>query len=144
MNKRLIIILLCDACLFATGILGIFVPNALLSNWYSLLTVLMFAFSFILPLMCNSLQVGNKNSSSDLDLMLMDNNDYSGSMVEKGKSVSWLVMAIFLTLGYSIPFLLWRKSLMQLTNMAFAMGGGTLILISIGVFIKFVLLSSSS
>jgi hypothetical protein len=144
MNKRLIIILLCDACLFATGILGIFVPNALLSNWYSLLTVLMFAFSFVLPLMCNSLQVGGNKNSSDLDLMLMDDFSSGNDLVEKGKSVSWLVMAIFLTLGYSIPFLLWRKSLMKLTNMAFAMGGGTLILISIGVFIKFVLLSSSS
>lgn len=138
LTKKNIILIVTISSLLATGILGIFIPNIITGNWYSLLTILMFALSLFPPLMCNALDFENNNGLS-ASLLLMDD-DTENDDREKGKSLAWLFMGSFVTIGYSIPFLLWRTKHMPILNMGLTMGGGTVILISIAVFIKYVLI----
>jgi len=129
-------IIICNSIFLGSGILGIIIPNIINSNWYSLFTITMFAFSIIFPLMCNALNVSGNYSQSDI--LFMDDDDNNDG-ADKGKTLSWCLTGITVTVGYAIPFLLWRNKEMPILNMALAMGGGSIILVAIAIFVKFVL-----
>lgn len=133
-QKKIAIIIL-NSILLGCGILTIVISNIINSNWFSLITIILFGFSVIFPLLCNALDIGSEYSSSDL-LFLNDDN----KSIEKAKTFSWFLTGFTITLGYSIPFLLWRNKEMPILNMIMAMSGGSIILLSIIIFIKFVLL----
>ncbi len=139
MNKIQIktIIIIINSIFLACGILMIIIPNIINSNWYSLLAILLFGFSIIFPLMCNALNISGGYSSGDL--LLMDDDDPNGNALEKGKALSWFLTGLTVIFGYSIPFLLWANKEMPILNMSLSMGGGTIILISIGIFVRYIL-----
>jgi hypothetical protein len=137
-QKKLIIIIV-NSILLGLGILGIIIPNIINSNWYSLFTILVFCLSIIFPLMCNALNVSGNYTQGDILFM-----DDDGENMEKSKALSWTLTGIMITIGYSIPFLLWRNKHMPILNMSLAMGGGSVILISIGIFVATVFKLSDS
>lgn len=53
---------------------------------------------------------------------------------ELGAMVAWLTVGVLITIGYSIPFELFRTNSMPLVEMLLTMGGGTVILTSILLF----------
>lgn len=53
---------------------------------------------------------------------------------ELGAMVAWLTVGIMISIGYAIPFELFRVSSMPLVEMILTMGGGTIILVSILLF----------
>ncbi len=57
--------------------------------------------------------------------------------------IAWLTVGIMITVGYSIPFELFRQSSMPLVEMLLTMGGGTIILASILLF-QFVVIRKGS
>jgi len=57
--------------------------------------------------------------------------------------IAWLTVGILITIGYSIPFELFRLSSMPLVEMLLTMGGGTIILTSILLF-QFVVIKRGS
>ncbi len=57
--------------------------------------------------------------------------------------VAWLTVGIMISIGYSIPFELFRLSSMPLVEMLLTMGGGTIILTSILLF-QFVVVKRGS
>ena len=136
MNKtqKKLLIIITNSILLGLGILGIIIPNIINSNWYSLFTILVFSISIVFPLMCNALNVSGGYSQSDI--LFMDDGDGSGENMEKSKALSWTLAGIMITVGYSIPFLLWRNKHMPILNMSLTMAGGTVILIAIAIFAK--------
>ena len=140
MNKIQIktIIIIINSIFLACGILMIIIPNIINSNWYSLLAIFLFGFSIIFPLLCNALNISGGYSSGDLFLM-DDDDDANGNALENGKALSWFLTGLTVVFGYSIPFLLWANKEMPILNMSLSMGGGTIILISIGIFVRYIL-----
>ncbi len=57
--------------------------------------------------------------------------------------IAWLTVGIMITVGYSIPFELFRQASMPLVEMLLTMGGGTIILASILLF-QFVVIRKGS
>lgn len=121
-----ILIIVGISVLLSGGILMIIIPCILVSNWYPLLSIFVFATSFIFPIMTNTCTT----SSSDDSGYLYDD----PSQHELGAMVAWLTVGILITIGYSIPFELFRVSSMPLVEMLLTMGGGTIILASILLF----------
>jgi hypothetical protein len=125
--KYFILVISGNAILLAIGILMIFIPSIIFNNYWSLLSILLFLVSFIFPILCNAFRFDSAQSS---DSYLFSD----GHEAELGGMISWFVMGIFITMGYSIPFELWRTKLMNPIGMGMTMGGGTIILASILLF----------
>lgn len=129
-NKReIILVIVFDAIFIALGILSIFIPCIITGNWSSLASIFLFIGSFIFPLMCNAY-------SFQQDGILFD--DEEGAYT--GQSLSWLFVGIFVTIGYAIPFLLWRSKSLVLWYMICTMIGGTVVMIGSGVFFFYIFL----
>ncbi len=88
------------------------------------MSIFVFATSFIFPILCNACAVSSDSS------FLFD----SGDAHELGSSLAWLMTGILVTIGYSIPFEMFRVTLMPLVEFLLTCGGGTVILVSIIVF----------
>jgi hypothetical protein len=131
-NKFLLFIIL-DATLFAAGILAIIIPCIVANNFYALLSILVFSFSLLFPFLCNAFSF---ESMAQSDAWLFEDNEQA----EFGKSLAWLFMGTLISIGFSIPFLLWRSHQMVVWNMATTMGGGTLILLAIALFAHFIII----
>ena len=124
--KRNILIILFNAILLAAGILTIFIPSIVVNNWYSLLSILLFAGSFIFPFMCNALSFNTMNQT---DAWLFDDERDA----EMGKTLAWTLMGMSITMGYGIPFLLWRNKDMNVVSMSTIMAGGTVMIIAFAI-----------
>lgn len=57
--------------------------------------------------------------------------DHSFSEPETGGLLAWLLLGVFVTIGYSIPFELWRGGILNPVGMGLTMGGGTIILLAV-------------
>lgn len=55
---------------------------------------------------------------------------------QMGGILSWLLFGVCLTIGYGIPIELWRVKTLSLVPMFLTLGGGTVILIAILIFVK--------
>ena len=105
--------LLGTSILLACGILLIMIPCIIFSNYWPLMSILVFALSLVFPLLCRAFEEYDE--------------------IKPGPLLAWLYLGIFIVLGYSIPFELWRGGSINPILMGLTMGGGTLILISIGL-----------
>jgi len=123
MNKQILYIT-ANAMLMASGILMIIIPSVIYDNYYALLSILVFSVSLIFPIMCNACSIGSGTHDSVFD----------GDAEETGRMLSWLLLGIFVTVGYSIPFELWRSHKMSAVGMGLTMGGGTVILTAVLIF----------
>lgn len=117
-----------NAVLLAGGILMIFIPCIVFDNYWALLSVLTFLLSLTFPVLCNAYQIGGSSNYADAYLFA------DSSSAELGGMLSWLLLGVFVTVGYGIPFELWRSKLMNLAGMILTMSGGTIILASIFLF----------
>jgi len=124
-NKHVVYIV-ANAILMACGILMIIIPSVIYDNYWALLTILVFTVSLVFPISCNACVVGGDTTTDPF----MD----SSSDVELGPMLSWLLLGIFVTIGYSIPFELWRGGKMNPVGMGLTMGGGTVILVAVLIF----------
>lgn len=122
MNKQILYIV-ANAMLMASGILMIIIPSVIFNNYYALLSILVFSISLIFPISAKACTFGNVESH------WMD--DSSG---ETGPMLSWFLLGVFVTIGYSIPFELWRAAKMNAVGMGLTMGGGTVILAAVLIF----------
>lgn len=122
MNKQILYIV-ANAMLMAAGILMIIIPSVIFNNYYALLSILVFSISLIFPIAANACTIGNSSSHWD---------DSGGG--ETGPMLSWLLLGVFVTIGYSIPFELWRSAKMNAVGMGLTMGGGTVILAAVLIF----------
>ena len=126
-RQNIIIVIVLDAILFGIGILAIFIPCAINNNWYSLTSIFLFCFSILFPLLCNAFNFTSPNSS---EAWLFDDN----SSAQLGGTLAWMLFGTLLTIGFGIPFLLWRNKIMNVINMACTMSGGAIIIIALGIF----------
>lgn len=117
--------------LLASGILMIIVPSIIVNNYWSLLSIFIFATSLIFPFLCNACAI----SSNTIESFLFDD----GGQAELGGMLSWLLTGALITIGYAIPFELWRVNRMQLVEFILTACGGTVILVAILTF-QFVLM----
>jgi hypothetical protein len=128
-NTVTIIIITFNAIFLACGILMIFIPSVIFNNYWALLSILVFSTSLLFPVLCGALKFKREN----LDSYLFD----EPSDQDLGAMLAWFLWGVFISIGYAIPFELWRTNLMNAIGMGTTMGGGTVILISILVFIYF-------
>ena len=98
----------------------IIIPCAIIGNWWPLLSILFFVISLVFPILTGACQFGARED------FLYDND--SG---ELGGSLAWLITGIVITVGFSIPFELYRLGSMALLEFLLTLGGGLTILTSI-------------
>lgn len=106
----------------------IFIPCIIFNNYWALLSVMLFLMSLTFPVLCNAHHVGEDSYE-----LFSDN-----TSAEIGGMLSWMLLGIFITVGYGIPFELWRSGLMNVIGMSLTMVGGTIILAAIFVFFKLI------
>jgi len=121
---RNILIIVGNSIFLSCGILMIIIPCILVTNWWPLLSIFVFASSFIFPFFSGTF------SLNEHDAYLYDD----PSQQDLGAMVAWLTVGIMITVGYCIPIELFRLSLMPLVEMLLTIGGGTVILASIALF----------
>jgi hypothetical protein len=133
MNEKLkvILFLIGVSILFASGIMAIIIPCIINSNWYSLFSVFLFVLAMGFPVLCNAHKFDEP--------LFMDDND----SLELGGMLAWFLAGTCLTIAYSIPFLLWHKTVMDLVNMICTMSGGTVMIMALGLFGYFILLKKN-
>jgi len=125
MIKKSVVYISANALFLACGILMIVIPAVIYNNYWPLLSILVFCISFVFPLTCGAFKIGGAS-----DRFAFDGED-SG---ELGPMLSWLLMGIFVTIGYSVPFELWRSNAVNVVAMGLTMGGGTVIMAAILIF----------
>lgn len=111
--KLNVVLVAVNAVILAAGILLIVIPSIIFNNYWPFMSVLVFALSLVFPFLCNGFDFENDSWSTP--------NETAGTL-------GWLFFGIMVTIGYSIPFELWRASSMSPIAMGLAMGGGTVIL----------------
>jgi hypothetical protein len=131
-NVKNILIIVSISVFLSLGILMIIIPCILAANWWPLLSIFVFLFSFGFPILTNSCAFGGSTDSADF---LYDNTDSR----DLAALVSWFATGIMITIGYAIPVELFRVSDMILVEMLLTIGGGTIILSSIILFQIFII-----
>ena len=120
-NSKNILIITIVSIVLSCGILMIIIPCAIIGNWWPLLSILFFAVSLIFPMICGACQFGKQE-----DFFLDDSNDN-----ELGGTLAWLLTGIVITIGFSIPFEMFRLNTMSLLEFLLTLGGGIVILIAV-------------
>jgi Vacuolar protein sorting 55 len=110
--------------LLACGVLMIVIPSIIIHNYWSLLSIFIFGTSLIFPVLCNACNL------SDQAHYMFD----SVEQAELGGSLSWLICGILITVGYAVPFELWRVGDMPLVEFLLTAGGGTVMIVAILLF----------
>jgi len=128
-NVKNILIIVSISVFLSLGILMIIIPCILAVNWWPLLSIFVFFFSFGFPILTNSCAFAD---SGDFLYDNMDSRDLAAL-------VSWFATGIMITIGYAIPVELFRVSDMILVEMLLTIGGGTIILSSIILFQIFII-----
>ena len=124
MNNKRLYILFANAILAASGIMLVLVSAFQYSNFWPIVIIVIDIFAVTWPTMCGGCSISD--------------DDYYGSSYSDGHaSFSWVLLGIFITVGYAIPIELYRTN--SLTEMATYMTilGGTIILASILMYIRF-------
>ena len=80
--------------LLACGVLMIIIPSIIVHNYWSLLSIFIFATSLIFPVLCNACNLSNEAH------YMFD----SVEQAELGGALSWLIAGILITIGYAVPF----------------------------------------
>lgn len=135
MNKTIIFIIL-NSILLACGILMIFINCIIYQNWWPVFSIVVFCGGLCFPILCNACSL----SASESDMFLFDTQDSA----QMGGILSWLLFGICITIGYGIPIELWRVHTMSLTPMFLTIGGGTVILAAILIFVKVIEIKKDS
>ena len=123
-NKRTIALIVGNSMLLAAGILLIIFSCILNDNWWSLMMIFFFFFSVIFPGMCNAYRVEDNQDFVDSD------------RDEIGPMLGWFLVGVFIVMGYAIPLELLRKHILEMTGYWMSVGGGTVMLMAIILFIK--------
>jgi len=129
MKNSVIVLTVIDSILLAGGIILILIPCIQYNNWWPLITIFVHFFAILFPVTCGGCNISG--NSDDLDFRL-DSSDPQLAIV------SWVFVGVFVVLGYAIPAILLRARKIPEAGLLFAFGGGTLILISILVFVRVV------
>jgi len=114
MNKCTIAILISNSVLCAGGVIMVLVSCIQYNLWWPLLTIAMHGLAVVFP---------SCNCSSN------DENSVAGQ-------VAWLFVGLFVTFGYAIPSILYRGGLMPEIGLILTLCGGTVILVSILIFVR--------
>lgn len=123
-NAKNILIITIVSIVLAGGILMIIIPCAIIGNWWPLLSILFFCISLIFPIMCGACQFGSKEP----DFL------YDNDFTELGGTLAWLLTGIVITIGFAIPFELFRLGSMALLEFLMTCGGATVILGAVLIF----------
>jgi hypothetical protein len=105
--------------LLASGILLILVPCIQYDNWWPLLTIFVLFLAILFPMMCGGCSPDTENNE---ELVL----------------ISWVFTGMFIVTGYSIPSILLRGKYIPEAGLIFSTVGGTVILLSILVFVRII------
>lgn len=122
-NSKNILIITAISIVLSCGILMIIIPCAIIGNWWPLLSIFFFVVSLIFPILC-----GQKNEYS-----------YDDHNSELGGMLAWIMAGIVLTVGFSIPFELFRLNNMKLVEFLLTLGGGLVILTAVVCFKVFLI-----
>lgn len=129
MNTKIVLIFIVNSILLATGIILVLIPCIQYSNWWPLITIFVHFFAVMFPVTCGGCAISE--NQADMDLFLDTNSNNNDLPI-----VSWLFVGLFVVLGYAIPAILLRAGDILQIGMFFAFAGGTLILISILIFVR--------
>lgn len=123
MIKKQVIYIASNALVLASGILMIVIPAVIFNNYWPLLSILVFCISLVFPFLCGAFEIGASNSWGGDE-----------GTQELGPMLSWVILGVFVTIGYAVPFELWRSDSVNAIGMGLTMGGGTVIMVAILVF----------
>lgn len=115
--------------LLASGILLILVPCIQYDNWWPLLTIFVLFLAILFPMMC-----GGCSPSA------MDDTEYNEELV----LISWVFTGMFVVTGYAIPSILLRGKYIPEAGLIYSTVGGTVILLSILVFVRIIYFKKDS
>ena len=125
MNKCTIAILISNSIFCAVGILLILISCIQYTTWWPLLTIAVHGLAVLFPVMCGGCQFDNSSPFDTGDQIAVD-----------CALISWLLVGILGITGYAIPSILLRASLIPEVGLIFTFAGGTVILISILIFVR--------
>jgi hypothetical protein len=125
MTLRNVLIITGISILLACGILMIIIPSIIIHNYLSMISICIFSLCLIFPFLCNACSISNTT-----DAYLFDNS----AQAELGGTLAWLLSGILVTIGYAVPFELWRVGRMPLVEFLLTAGGGTVIMVAILTF----------
>jgi len=121
------IILSVDAIILATGMLLVFLACRY-GTWHPLWTVVFHGAAFIWPVLCGA-----------CDFVDMDNpwSDWGeDAVIGNLQDFSFFLMAFFIMSGFALPIVLYHNTVLPMAAAYLTLSGGTLILISIIIFIR--------
>lgn len=121
MNKCTIAILIVNSIFCSIGILLVLIACIQYSTWWPLLTITVHGLAVLFPVMCGGCNFNDNN----IDL-------FSTNF----ELVSWLFVGIFVITGYAIPSILRRASIIPEVGLILTFSGGTILLISILIFVR--------
>lgn len=125
-TKRNMALIISNSALLATGILLIIFSCVIYETWWPLMMIFVFSASIIFPSMCDSCRIESSQDFADPD------------RDEIGPMLSWVFVGIFLVVGYAIPIELLRRNAFSLGGVYMSVGGGTIIIMAIILFVKIV------
>ena len=111
-----VLLLVANSILLAIGLLLVLFGCIVYSTWWPTLTVLVFVAGIFFPTVSGSCQITEEEETI-------------------GYHLSWVIVGIFLVVGYTIPVELFRVGIMTVGGMAMTVSGGTTILAAIALFI---------
>ena len=88
--------------------------------------IFVFSASIIFPTICGACKFEDPHEYMDSE------------RDEIGPMLAWFMVGLFLVMGYSIPLELLRKSAFALEGVLMSMGGGTIILCAIVLFVRII------
>ena len=134
MNNKRFYILFANAILAASGIMLVLVSAFQYNNFWPIIIIIIDLFAVAWPSICGGCSMDEHNT-------------LYGSGFEENEgpaSISWILLGFFVTIGYAIPIELYRtKSLSQIPTYMTILGG-TIILSSVLVYIRFETFEKSS
>jgi len=124
MNKKTLVLIIADAILLSVGIMLILISAIRLANWWPFLTIFVHGFAIFLPTFCPG-----GCSTEDDDLWGDDESSAPAS-------IAWILLGIFIVIGYAIPVELFRTKTLSQTGVYLTLSGSTTILASVIIFVR--------
>lgn len=134
-KKRFILLFFAALCL-AIGVFLVLFSAIHFSSVYALFTVVVHSCAIFFPALCGGCSISFSSSSADSALW-GESGDYA-----VGAKLSWVLLGMFIILGYAIPIELFRGNLIPEIAVYLCLTGGTVILASIFLFVKLIYFNS--
>ena len=127
MNKKTLAFIVGDAIFLSVGIMLILISSIRYDNWFPLLTIFVHCFAIFIPTFCPG------GCSMEEDNVWGDE-DVSASPA----AIAWILLGIFIVVGYAIPVELFRTNSLSEKGVYFTLTGSTTILAAVLIFVRLI------